>query len=200
MSEIRFTIVIPTALRRRMQTITDRYRVSASQLSREAITERIEYFEKKMRIEDALKTEKKALKLRKLSNGPLAPSEKEEIVTEKEVEEANDRLSRVYHIQAQRIIAAATPYERRLRIAEAASTIRREFPLTCPREDQEILTILETYVKKLRPKPEEEAPPPAAASGLLRMMDDQVGKQLDLLKAKAKTFGDIDKGEDDDDT
>jgi hypothetical protein len=197
------TLYLPASLRERARVIVKKLRTSTNQLARDAITEKVEFYEAKFRKEKQDREQEEAAKRderktrRMLNNAPKPPAPPSE--TKPDVVEEKTKLDLIYEQTAAKILRVIDkPTEKRLLALEAIGAIKKEAPLTHPsdaviiaRLEQEVLALQRAASKTEAIIPAEEPVKPLhPASALTRIIDALTGRTIDT--SKIKSFGDID--------
>lgn len=188
---IRIEVSISSELHHRLKTTCKKENLKIIELTRDAITERVEFLEEKRRkTEERLKAEREAAGgrtkftgFRRMSSSSLAPSAKLTPLGEKPVPVVEPpkpkELPIEYASYAEKIYAAligGSAFEVRLCVIEATSEIRRRYPLSSPKEDVIIATLEQLVLKKRE-----------AASAATR----EESPEVVIDTSKVKTFGDV---------
>ncbi len=202
------TSIVPKLLKTRAEAVCERLHATVAQLIRDALTEKIEFYEEKFRLEEKRAREERAARqaekatrrtLRKLGDSPLAPAKQslapQLLVTESASDETDDNneTTALYELHGKRIVEVITQtHEKRVRVDEAVRAIMKKFPLTHPPR-AEILATLERTVVKILAAGEilKETPNPATAPAVLRTADDLTGREID--PNVIQSFGDVDR-------
>lgn len=216
----KFSVEIPMHLHDRACAVKRRLRMPLVQIIREALDARVEQYETKFRIEDERArmerdTKRGGRRLRALGEdprplAPAAPTPLEERLAARELrddadgeesapvaptEDALDALYAEHGARIAEVVDQPLPTEKRVRIAEALTAIKRYSPLTHP-ADTVILARLERVVVEVRERAPKSVgvidaadttPPPSASA---RFFDDLVGATINTTKVR--TFGDVD--------
>lgn len=172
-------VLVPMNLRERAKKVAKKLKTPMSQLARDALTEKIEYFESKFQADKArAAAEKEQLRgfrrMKPLSN-PIA---RNAIAEQKQIPPEYDLHATRIHEAVQ----AGSPNETRLRVAEAVAAIKRQSPLTHPPET-EIVATLERLVVAKRDALATTATPAKEPDGIL------------IDTTKIRSHGDVGEGE-----
>lgn len=147
------SVELPVALRERARRISKSLRTSTNQIIREALREKIEFYEAKMIADSERERDEKDAKrlARRMQQSPLAPAAATAPVVESVSNTSEpDRLAPIYVEHARKILEViGSPLERRVRVEEAKKAIERAAPLTRP-SDAHIEVMLEREILKLR--------------------------------------------------
>ncbi len=188
------TIQIPSSIRERARKVAKRLHTSTTHLVCMALEEKFEAVEKKWRDSEALIREEKRAELearkerrqlRRMGDAPvsqLTPVSAPTTTEDEPPEQKDTALDKIYEHHAKRIFEVlSSPVEKRLRVGEALSAVRRERPLTYP-SDKEVLTTIEQIIIQLRTK----TPPPPTVK-------EDIGRTIN--PNQIPTFGDTDDNE-----
>lgn len=192
------SVQVPADLVRRANDLKKKTRINTSQMIRDGLEWRVESLETKLRREEEERNAELAKKAaarapRRTLSGlgpPIAPVDGLPLATRArlgEHPEASDSVAKIYMEHARSIVDGPQS-QIRSRAAACVAAIRREKPLTAP-DEHEIISMLETYVVRLRDqreaaegheqKREEIAAAPSA-------MDKLVGAVIDVSKLKTQ--------------
>lgn len=128
----RFTCLLSLELKGRLERITKRLRTSSSDLARQAIHEKVEYWEKRFAELDA---ETRRLKEERQAGRRSLFIAKAPADSQKSVEHENEELvDEVYFRCAATIARVTDPIEKRILMLESVKEIQKKFPLTHPSE------------------------------------------------------------------
>lgn len=200
------SVALPADLRDRARKLANRLHSSINQLLREGLRKKCDEIEAHFRAEEERKRERETSKsrLRGLRARSISP-----IAAEPDPESEEEKF---YRALAERVaeVVDAQPTEAYLRAQEAVRAVRRQFPLTCPRDDREILARIEAGVRRIRaervldepvalaaPPPPPSAAAPAAAPpwvaaiapAPMRAADEMTGRRID--PTRTKSYGNV---------
>lgn len=212
------TVGLSKPLHTRAKAVAQRQTTSISQLIRDALDEKLAYLEAKANMEEAkAKAEKEAKAAARQPRAvkPIAPLGEGRTTsllrplealrstlapTQTPVAAGPDPLAQLYVKHAKHIAeAAAFPYERRMRLTEAISDIKKQLPVTHPNEDHMAL-VLDDMATKYAAKvasPPEHIVAPAVAPDVAQEPDpsahlgdeDKVERVIDT--SRLRSFGDV---------
>lgn len=172
---------MPSELRDRLRRVSRRLRLSASHIARDALTEKAEYYEAKERADkerrrrDPNERGIRGLNERQPLDRPIAKTNTD-----------GDPLHALYMTHAKRLFEViddpAAVQEKRIRLNDAITAIKRQCPLTYP-SDGEIMAYLERLIVEMRVEADEEQ----SASTPDAKEQEFTRRSIDL--SKVKTFG-----------
>lgn len=176
---------MPSELRERVRRISKRTRLSASHIARDGLTERVEYYEAKERAD-------KERRRRDPNERGLRGLDERQPLDRRTAKSADtdNPIHSLYLTHARRLFEVIDDpnavHEKRIRLNDAITAIKRQCPLTYP-SDGEIMAYLERLIVELRVEAAdgEEQPEPVDATAAV---PDFTRRSIDL--SKVKTFGD----------
>ena len=211
-------VYVQPDIHRRAKAITQRFQTSLAYLIRHSLTEKIDAVEEKLRNDEKLRRQdisdarrmrgigerpiNKPAKLPKVMYRPPTPKPKDAPVTEQ-----------IYLKHAAEILENLdSPTEKRIRVVQAISDVKKQFPLTHPSDDQILLNLekaiveiragLPSLTSALSPKTATTngllmSPTPSGELSTLAILEDRLnrvadaftGKTLDL--DKVASYGDV---------
>ena len=199
---IRMEISLPPALHKRMKAMCKQRDLKTIDLLRNAVAEHVEFLEEKTRKEaeqrridrENVDGRLKFTSFRRMSRSNLTPPARPAPIKKNKPDETNapaqapvppppKELPIEYAQYAEKIYAAihdGSTLEARLRTMEAVSAIKKRYPISAPKNDAAIVSILERLVVAMQEaavKTREETP------------------EVTIDTSKIRTFGDVASGE-----